>query len=100
MLIPKKNGAECLNDFTPISLIGSMYKIIAKVLSGSILKVLPSIIPSSQGAFVHRRHILNGVLIVSKCIHSRVKDEPDLLCKWDLEKAYDRVDWTFLSYML
>lgn len=32
MLIPKKEGASELNHFRPISLIGSLYKVIAKVL--------------------------------------------------------------------
>lgn len=31
-LIPKKYGAEELNDFRPISLIGGVYKIIAKLI--------------------------------------------------------------------
>ena len=32
VLVPKKGGAEELKDFRPISLVGSLYKLIAKVL--------------------------------------------------------------------
>ena len=32
-LIPKKHAAEELKDFRPISLIGGVYKIIAKLLT-------------------------------------------------------------------
>ena len=33
-LIPKKSGAMEIKDFRPISLVGGVYKIIAKVLVG------------------------------------------------------------------
>ena len=32
VLIPKKGGAEELKDFRPISLVGSLYKLLAKVV--------------------------------------------------------------------
>ena len=32
-LIPKKNGASNIRDFRPINLVGSVYKILAKVLA-------------------------------------------------------------------
>ena len=31
VLVPKKGGVEDLNDFRPISLVGSIYKLLAKV---------------------------------------------------------------------
>ncbi|XP_071739246.1 uncharacterized protein [Rutidosis leptorrhynchoides] len=42
-LVPKKSGPVCLNDYRPISLIESYYKIIAKLLSIRLRKVLPSL---------------------------------------------------------
>lgn len=77
-----------------------MYKILAKVLASRLQKVLPCLI-SNQGAFVHGRQILDGVLIANECIHSRTRQRrPGLIYKLDLEKAYDRVDWDFLQYVL
>lgn len=99
-LIPEKSDADNIKDFRPISLIGSVYKILAKVLAGRLRKVLPTIISHSQGAFVHGMQILDGVLIASKCIRSRYRDKiPSILCKLDLEKAYDSY-WDLLLYML
>ncbi|XP_028055715.1 uncharacterized protein LOC114259878 [Camellia sinensis] len=51
-LIPKSDNHTCLNDFRPISLIGCLYKILAKVPSNRIKQVMPSIISESQSAFV------------------------------------------------
>ena len=45
-LVPKKPGVDTIAGFRPISLIGRAYKIIANVLAGRLLKVLPSIISS------------------------------------------------------
>ena len=39
-LIPKKNGASNIRDFRPISLVGNVYKILAKVLANRLKKVL------------------------------------------------------------
>ena len=39
-LIPKKNDASNIRDFRPISLVGSVYKILAKVLANHLRIVL------------------------------------------------------------
>ena len=39
-LIPKKNDASNIRDFRPISLVGSLYKILAKVLANRLKVVL------------------------------------------------------------
>jgi hypothetical protein len=51
-LIPKKHGANELRDFRPISLVGGLYKIIAKLLANRLSVVLGKIISPSQNAFV------------------------------------------------
>ena len=47
VLIPKKGGAEDLKDFKPISLVGSLYKLLAKVLANKLKNVMGKIVSKS-----------------------------------------------------
>ena len=100
-LIPKKSEAMEVKDFRPISLVGGVYKILAKLLANHLRVVLPKIISNSQNAFVQGRQILDSILIANECLDSRVQQgDPGVLCKLDVEKAYDHVNWDFLLYLL
>ena len=65
-LIPKKNDASNIRDFRPISLVGSLYKILAKVLANRLKVVLDKLISESQNSFVGGRQILDSVLIANE----------------------------------
>ena len=47
VLIPKKEGASDVQDFKPISLVGSLYKIIAKVLENRLKRVMGKVVSNS-----------------------------------------------------
>ena len=54
-------------------------------------------VSKAQGAFVEGRQILDAVLIANEAIDSILKNkENEIMCKLDIEKAYDNVDWAFL----
>ncbi|RVW97045.1 Transposon TX1 uncharacterized 149 kDa protein [Vitis vinifera] len=100
-LVPKKSQSVKISDYRPISLVTSLYKIIAKVLSGRLRKVLHETISDSQGAFVEGRHILDAVLIANEVVdEKRRSGEEGIVFKIDFEKAYDHVDWGFLDHVL
>jgi hypothetical protein len=100
-LIPKIPGANSLKDFRPISIMGGIYKIIAKVITNRLKSVLENVISKSQIAFIKGRQILDPILIANECLGLRLRSrEPGVICKIDLEKAYIHVNWGFLLYML
>ncbi|RVW50222.1 Threonine--tRNA ligase, mitochondrial 1 [Vitis vinifera] len=101
VLIPKKAGAEDLRDFRPISLVGGLYKLLAKVLANRLKKVMGKVVSSAQNAFVEGRQILDAALIANEAIDSMLKSkESGVLCKLDIEKAYDHLNWNFLLSVL
>ena len=101
VLILKKEGVEDLKDFRPISLVGSAYKLIAKVLANRLKKVMHSLVNTAQNAFVEGRQILDASRIANEVIDSILrKKERSLLCKLDIEKAYDQIDWSFVLNVL
>nr|GFC64492.1 RNA-directed DNA polymerase, eukaryota, reverse transcriptase zinc-binding domain protein [Tanacetum cinerariifolium] len=63
-LIPKIIDANMVKDFRPISLIGSLYKVIAKILTNRLFNVIGDLVNEVQSAFVAERQILDGPFIL------------------------------------
>ena len=97
VLIPKKGGAEDLRDFRPISLVGGLYKWLTKVLANRLKLMVGKVVSKAQNAFVEGRQILDAVLVANEVLDLILKsNEGAVMCKFDIEKAYDYVDWSFL----
>ncbi|GJV69335.1 RNA-directed DNA polymerase, eukaryota, reverse transcriptase zinc-binding domain protein [Tanacetum coccineum] len=90
-----------VKDFRPISLIGCLYKIIAKILTNRLVSVIGDLVNEVQSAFVAERQILDGPFILNEVLQwCRRKKKHALIFKVDFEKAYDSVRWDFLDDVL
>ena len=85
-----------INKFRPISLVGSVYKILAKVLASRLRSVVDKVVSPNQYAFVHSRQILDASLID----YYLKTNQAGVLCKLDIEKAFDHVSCEFLLAIL
>ncbi|GJR49791.1 RNA-directed DNA polymerase, eukaryota [Tanacetum coccineum] len=100
-LIPKVMDAKFVNDYRPISLIGSVYKVVTKILANRLAMVIADIVSDTQSAFLADRQILDGPFILNEVLHwCKRKNKKAMFFKVDFAKAYDSVRWDYLMDVL
>jgi hypothetical protein len=68
-LIPKSGDHARLNNWRPITLLRSIYKILAKLLTGRLQAILPNIIRQNQTGFMEGRSILDNIFIAKESLN-------------------------------
>nr|XP_016478797.1 PREDICTED: uncharacterized protein LOC107800154 [Nicotiana tabacum] len=90
-----------LKDYRPISLIGSIYKIVAKILAERLKSVMEKLVSNQQNAFIKNRQITDASLIANEVMDWQLKrGGSGILCKLDIEKAFDQLNWVYLISIL
>ncbi|CAL8136746.1 unnamed protein product [Prunus armeniaca] len=96
-LIPKADKPTKVTEFQPISLYTVIYKMISKTIVNKLKSIMPLIISEFQSAFVPTRLITDNIIAAFESKHaikrrggSKLKK---MVLKLDMSKAYDRVEW-------
>ena len=78
---------EDIRDYKPISPLGGLNKILAKMLANRLRRVIDKVVSPSQNAFVEGRQILNATLIANEVVDPMLRrNDGGLVCKLDIEK--------------
>jgi hypothetical protein len=101
VLLPKKDGAEDVADYRPISLINGVAKILAKMLAIRLGPFMDDLVSNAQSAFIKKRSIHDNFLYVKNLATRLHKNNTAaLLFKLDIRKAFDSVSWEYIIDLL
>ena len=90
VLIPKKEGADTIQDYRPISLIHAFAKIITKVLELLLAPFMNALTSQCQSSFIMGRNIHDNFMFVHNLTQRLHRNRfPALLMKLDISKAFD-----------
>jgi hypothetical protein len=97
-LIPKSGkDLRFLQNWRPISLLNTDYKILAKLLALRLQPILPDIINGDQSAYIKGRNITDNIRLVWDVIDVTALTKKQLFILFiDFEKAFDTVSHEYL----
>lgn len=85
------------SSYRPISLLNTDIKPLAKVLALRLDSILPSIICPDQTGFVQNRQAFSNVGRLFNIIYNPPSSPiSEIVISLDAEKAFDRVEWSYL----
>jgi len=100
VLIVKIESLQCLNHFRLISMVGSLYKVLSKILTNWLWRVVSSVISKTQ-QLLFMLDILDWILIANELVQDAKRLKKNLfLFKVDFEKAFDLIYWSCLEAVI
>nr|GEY83612.1 hypothetical protein [Tanacetum cinerariifolium] len=101
-LVPKVAAPSKVSDYRPIACCNVIYKIISKVICNKLKGVLGFLVDENQSAFISSRQISDNIMLSQELIRNNHRNRGPAKCsfKINIEKAYDSMEWVFLSSSL
>ncbi|KAL3614590.1 hypothetical protein CASFOL_041676 [Castilleja foliolosa] len=89
---------KTLAEYRPISLTNFTGKLVSRIISNRLNRILPKLVEENQSGFVRGRSIHEAIALVQEMAHSIDKKcfGGNVIMKIDMSKAYDRLEWRFL----
>ena len=103
VLIPKVPNPESMTQLRSISLCNTLYKLLTKLLVNRLKPFLLAMIHPAQSRFVPGRRATDNYILAQELLHfiHHQRRKTNLMAsKIDLEKAYDKLEWSFIQYTL
>lgn len=103
-LIPKSDSPQSIKDFRPISLCNVFQKIISKVIVNRLQPIMQDLIAPTQNGFIKGRSTNDNIFLASELM-THIHKAKKIKTKWcalklDISKAYDRLSWQFIDFVL
>ena len=96
-LIPKKRSPCNVNDYRPISLLCTDYRIYAKIIANRLRDSLTNVISNAQTGGVKGRDIADNLAIIRNTIqYANDSQKKAAIISIDFQKAFDMVERSFL----
>jgi hypothetical protein len=101
VLLPKCQGATAPKDFRPISLQNCPIKIITKILTTRLQRLIHQLVDMDQTGFIKGRSISENFVYATKLVqHCHHRKHPTVVLKLDFAKAFESVSWDSLMLIL
>ena len=97
----KKGDRLDIRNWRPISLLNVDYKLASRVMAGRLLKVIHPFVDKDQTCGVPGRFIGENVAFLRYVVdYATLSNVPVAILSLDQEKAFDRVEWSFMRLTL
>ena len=101
-LIPKdESDLVDLQNWRPVTLLNTDYKIASKPLARRIETILPKLIHPDQTGFIKGRYIGENLRLISDVMeYTKMEELTGVLVSLDFKKAFDTLKWQFIKSVL
>ena len=101
MCIPKSDKAVAPDDYRPITLLNSDYKILARIVEGRIRAALVEVLHANQHCGVTGKSIFEAIATVRDAVaYAEMANAPLCVLSLDFKEAFDKISHKYLFTIL